>query len=285
MLSNVGLRSRLHLSSTNFAQKVVRRLICRGPRLRGHARPDGRLTLLTVDFHCRKDVRRMVRSFRRNVSESWPVVVVANSGLPLPMSGARVVGLGRNLLHGIGLDLGMRFVSTEYTLICDPDSLIVGDLWSLMKPLVDKYGAASIDGGWIWYHPICLAFRTETWKEHAWSFQHNWDRGYDVAGALTQHLGGLEEQALLKRTRGIGPLIECGRPDSGHKVVEVYAEVFSNTHGGSRIRDGRDGFREHEGTLEWIGEWQGRWRCWADAYMRGEATLADFPSEDTFAAV
>jgi hypothetical protein len=270
--------SRLNASTTNFARRVVRRLICRGPRFRGYARSDGQLTLLTVDYHCREDVCRLVKSFRRFVSPTWPVVVVANSGLPRRLPGARVVGVGRNLLHGIGLDFGMRFVSSEYVLICDPDSIIVGDMWAQIKPRVDAYGIASIDNGAPWYHPICIAFRTETWKENPLSFQHNWERGFDVAGELTAHFGGLEERALLPRTRGAGPPLLSDRPGKFHHVAEVYADSFSNMIGGSRVLFGQEAFGNHEGDIRWIRGYQDRWRSWADAYLADEATLDGFPS-------
>lgn len=264
--------------TTREARRVTGRLISRTTRFRGRARRDDRLTLLTVNYGSRSDTERLVASFRRFVSKDWPVVVVQNSGWPwgwqIP---ARVVGIGRNLHHGLGLDFGMRFVSTEYTLICDPDSMIVGDLWTTIRPLLHQYGIAGIDFTAPYYHPICVVFRTEAWKMTSVSLREDWSRGFDVARALTPLFGGLNPSALLSRTRCAGPPIYSWEETRGHYVAEVYADVVSNTLGGTRAREGPSAFAPEEGAYGRIVSCQNAWRSWADAYLAGAATLDDFP--------
>jgi hypothetical protein len=264
---------------TRYVRAATRRVLSNRTLFRGRSKADGRVTLLTVNYNSREDVSRLVRSFRRFVSPAWPVVVVENGGPPRAISGASVVGLGFNLHHGLGLDFGLRFVSTEYALIIDPDSIIVGDLWSEMRWRVDAYGAASIDIGGPGYHPICMAFRTELWKSNRFSMQEDWSRGYDVGGHVTEQLGGLVEDAVLPRTRSAGPPIRSSRPGKRHFVGEVYAEVFSNTLGGSRAMAGSEAFGPEEGSFKFLVGYHARWRRWADAYIDGSASLDDFPAE------
>jgi hypothetical protein len=265
---------------TSEARRVVQRWL-RYPRLRGSARPDGKITLLTVNYRSERDVLRLVSSFRRFVSSEWPIVIVQNSGFPLEwrVRGARVVSVGSNLHHGLGLDFGLRFVSTEYVLICDPDTMIVGDLWSELRPRLQRFGVAGIDISAPFYHPICLAFRTELWKESTVSMREDWSRGFDVGRALTPLLGGVQDGALLPRTRSAGPPIQSWRADRHHYVAEVYADVVTNTLGGTRAAEGPGAFGEEEGPYDEIVRIQQLWRDWADAYLVDRSTLDEFPSK------
>lgn len=269
---------KLNLATTRLTRALVTRILSERISFRGGARRDGRATLLTVDYHSRADVERLLASYRRFISPTWPAVVVVNSGLPRRVRGARAVGLGRNLHHGLGLDFGMRFVSTEYVLICDPDSIVAGDLWPELQSRVDRCGVASIDIGAEVYHPMCLAFRTELWKDNPISLRENWAAGLDVAGALTTHLGGLKDEALLPRSRSAGPPLPSRRPGKHHHVGEVYADMFSNTLGASRALVGADAFGDEEGSFEEILRYHERWRAWAEAYVAGRADLDAFPT-------
>ncbi len=270
------------LTRQRIAKGAVLRLLSGHTTFRGSRAPqDGRVTLLTVDFLSTDFVRQLIRSFRRYVDESGPVVVVQNGPLrasrTLRREGVRAFGLGANLGHGLALDLGLRWVRTEYTLICDPDCVILSDqLWPELKSRVDKYGAASIDNGAAIYHPICLAFRTNTWKARPFSMQEKWPQ-YDVAGALTEVVGGLNENALLPRTRHAGPPIPSARQGRFHYFGEVYGEAVSNTYGGSR-KAAEPTTVDFEGwSRGQLVSYHQRWSAWAARIASGTDDVTHFP--------
>lgn len=173
---------------------------------RSRCSTDGRVSLLTVNYNYGRldDTRRLLRSFRTFVSEDCPVVVVENRSwtdrkyLNRTTSDAVVLGGFADLHHGLGLDWGLRKVNTEYVLICDPDSIIASpSFWPRVRQLVDEYDIGSIDNGATQYHPVCLAFRSETWKRQPLSMEQQWEQGWDVGGALTAHFGEVNEDAYF----------------------------------------------------------------------------------------
>jgi hypothetical protein len=259
---------------------LVRRALSRRASMRGAVHRDGRCTLLVVDWRSTDDVVRLVRSFRRFVSGSWPVVVVQNDSLrrrPFRGLAATLVGPGVNLHHGLGLDWGLRFVSTEYVLICDPDSVVCSaDFWFRVRALVDTCGVASIDNGAAQFHPICLAMPTELWKRNAVSMEEDWSRGYDVGGAITE-LVGFTEEALLQRSRSAGPAMPSRRPGCSHFIGEVYEDLFSNTYGVSRLVEQGGGILDGWSRSE-TEDYHAEWRRWADALVAGEQTVDQFPT-------
>jgi hypothetical protein len=262
------------------ARWLVRRLLSsRTGSFRGACHRDSTPTLLVVNYKNPRDTLRLIRSWRKFVSPNFPVVVVENSGLPLHFHyphATRVVGLGFNLHHGLALDFGLAFVSSEYVVICDPDTIIANpDFWVALKTRIDSYGAASIAIGTQTYHPICLAFSCHLWKHNSISMEQDWSRDWDVAASLTHFLGGVQPGALIQRSRGAGtpvPTQHGGR----HYIAEVYGEVFSNTFGASRILNGAYEFARHEGPLDEFRRLHVRWRRWADLLVADKASLEDF---------
>lgn len=257
-----------------LASKAVKYLISRRTTFRGRWIDDDRPTLVTVNYRTPLDAARLVHSWRRFVGA--PVVVVENGSLRDRITiqratGAKVVGGAVNLHHGLGLDYGLRLVRTGYTVICDSDSIIAAEqFWPQVKNMVDTFGVASIDLGVPTYSPMCLAFRTETWKAHPLSMKEVWPH-HDVAGALTAHLGGLRPEALLPLTRWSGGSAETS-------TARVYGEVFSNTVGLTRRFGGPGAFADCEGSFDAIIAGQTEWQDWADRFISEEASLDDFPS-------
>jgi hypothetical protein len=178
----------------------------------------------------------------------------------------------------LGLEFGLRFVNTEYVVICDPDSVILSErFWPLLRDRVQHHGGASIDIGSPAYHPMCMAFRTELWKNSHVSMREDWATGRDVGEHITRLVGGIRDEALLARTRSAGPPIKSTRPGKYHYVGEVYAEAFSNTSGASRALEGAGAFGAEEGSFDDIVGYHERWRAWRDRYLEGSAGLDDFP--------
>jgi hypothetical protein len=261
------------------ARWAVRHSVSRHSALRGSNYRSAVPTLLTVNYGNRGDTRRLVASWRRFVSPTWPIVIVENSGVPAKRhypGATRVVGVGLNLHHGLALDLGLSFVRTAYTVICDPDSVIVSQsFWDVVRPLVDDFAAASIDLGTRCYHPIGMAFKTSLWKQTRLSMEQDWSRDLDVAAELTLLLGGTRAGSLLKRTRAAGRALPT-QGNGEHYIAEVYADIFSNTFGASRIRSGPHEFSKHEGSLDEFRRLHALWRTWADKVIAGSATVSDF---------
>jgi hypothetical protein len=271
-----------------YGTAIFRRLISRRLAFRGKpAAQDGRVTLLTVDYHVTEDAIRLIRSFRKFVDPNGAVVVVQNgvasANRALRKEGAKVVGLHCNLGHGLGLDWGMRQVQTQYTLICDPDTAIISPRFrEEVLDRVAKYGVAATDNGSSIYHPICLCFETRLWKTIPFSFEQQWYRppGWDVAGALTYEvLGGLREDALVPRTRSAGPPLPSSRSGTVHYYGDVFGDVFSNTFCMSRkvLEPSRldfDGWSRRDLDL-----YHETWRGWVSAVIEGSATVDDFPKQ------
>ena len=263
--------------------------LSRHTRFRGASPPaDGRVTLVSVNYHTDAYLRSLLRSFRVFVDAGAPVVVVDNSGtldraeLEHEARGGplRLVSLGgANIGHGLGLDLALRFVDTEFTLVCDPDTAIVSrSFWPLVHRRLLDHGVAGADTGNRIYHPLCLAFRTGWWKEGGFSFLHRWP-WWDVGGELTSILGGIDERALLRRTRWFGPPLPSTRPGQVHHLGEVYEDAFTSTYLSARLvaeprRADFDGWPRGLAV-----EFHTRWAAWVRQVLAGEATVADFPGD------
>jgi hypothetical protein len=236
------------------------------------------MTLVTVDYHAGPHVERLVRSFRRFVDPDGPVVVVQNGSTAgnhrFRQLGARCVGLGMNIGHGLGLDLGLRHVRTEFALIADPDSVIVSDRFSSeVLGRASAYGACSIEREY--YHPVCLVFPVSLWKDRPLSFEEDYAAGRDVAARLTDVLGCVAPGSQLRLTRA-APLPHS--PAWRNACYgQVWSEVFSNTYGVARKQ--LPGTVEIDGyPLDQVEEYHGRWANWADAVVAGRATVDDFPT-------
>lgn len=262
------------LRPERVAAKAMRIVTARD---RGDVLVDGRLSLLCVDWHLTEDVIRLGRSFRRHVGDG-PMHVVQNATLSakrrLRKSGWITHGLGLNVNHGTALDWGLRFVTSEFVLICDPDSVIVSSrfadgLWRRLR----GYGVAGVvlsdDPIHQRYHPFCMAFRTELWKRGTWSMNPAWDRGpnWDVGAALTYEIGGLTPEAILSCTADAGGL--------GY----LWADSFSNIVGGGRSQFHdkdflMDGFRKVADARRY----HEVWRLWADSVADGTADERSFPT-------
>jgi hypothetical protein len=177
-----------------------------------------------------------------------------------------------NLHHGLGLDFGMRSITTEWTLVCDPDSAILSrEFLPRMQALAARAkGVAGIESYHAIYHPICLLFRTEYWKNGGFSFKERWP-WFDVAGELTAIVGGRDPSTLLKRTKVAGP--RFGYPIY---LVEIYEDLFTNTYLGARI-----GTNESEESLglprQSIEPVHKAWSDWVDAVLGGSASAANVP--------
>jgi hypothetical protein len=188
--------------TTREARRFAGRLISRTTLLRGRARDDGRL--LTVNYRSDRDVERLLRSFSAATCN-----------------------------HGLGLDCGMRFVSTEYALICDPDAVIVGE------PLVGPEAAASGPRRRLYRHQrAVLSFdlygvsHPRCGSCNVVSLRQDWSRGFDVARALTPLFGGVMPAALLPPTRAAAGGIGSWRPDEVHCVAEISFRGGSQQHYG-----------------------------------------------------
>ncbi len=272
----------------HYLSSVLRRLVSRRTTFRGPpAAQDGRITLLTVDYHVTDDAIRLIHSFRKFVDQNGPVVVVQNAEWKQnnrlrALGNVTTVNFGRNLGHGLGLDIGMRRVSTQYTLICDPDAAIVSSRFSEeVLSRVAKHGVASVDNGCAFHHPICLCFETRLWKTRPISFLECWHKppGWDVGGQLTYDvLGGLKPGGLMPRTRSAGPPLPSAREGMVHYYGEVFGDVFSNTYCVSRMkgepdRQDFDGWSRSELT-----NYHEQWRGWVESIVRGAQSVEQFPT-------
>jgi hypothetical protein len=258
----------------DLARRITHELVSKHTRFRG-APPklDGSTTLVTVNFGSSDEVRRLVRSFRR-YCPGEQVVVVENG----PRERAvRVVAdhylsVGANLHHGLGLDVGMRAVTSEWTLVCDPDSAILSSefLPSMKRLAARGKGVAGIETAHAIYHPICVLFRTEIWKGGGFSFKERWP-WWDVGGELTALVGGRSAETLLARTRVAGP--RFGYPIF---LVEVYEDLFTNTYLGSRIRtDESDELLGMPRSV--VLPVHTEWKHWVDGVLDGSSVPSDFP--------
>ncbi|HEY3673391.1 MAG TPA: glycosyltransferase [Acidimicrobiia bacterium] len=266
---------------------LIDEIISSHVRWRGPFDPgDGRITLLTVNWNTETLVERLLRSFRAFFDADLPVVVVDNSPQNGGRSrfraqGARYITTGVNLRHGVGLDLGMRYVETEYTLLCDPDTVILSPRFrEQIESRLQQYGVAAADTGNAYYHPLCVAFRTEHWKWGAISLQELFPY-WDVGGALTNLLGGVRSEALIPKSRSFGPALPAalgGHDD--HYLGEVYDDVFSSTYLAARVQAEPDR-EEFDGWPRAVAvEFHRVWGNWAEAVLDGTASVDDFPDDE-----
>jgi hypothetical protein len=87
------------------------------------------ITILTVDYNSHDFVKLMVESVRRFDTEETPIVVVDNSKEPDFVRGTiRIENQGEKS-HGEGLNLGLKYVDTEYVLILDADCHVLSGDW------------------------------------------------------------------------------------------------------------------------------------------------------------
>jgi len=247
---------------------------------------DGRVTLLTVNWNTEVLVDRLLRSFRRFYDADLPVVVVDNSPqnggrARFRAEGARCITSGVNLGHGLGLDLGMRYVETEYTLVCDPDTVILSPRFRTeIESRLEKFGVAAADTGNAYYHPLCVAFRTEHWKWGAISLQEMFPY-WDVGGALTNLLGGVQHDALIPKSRYFGsPLPAALGGHDEHFLGEVYDDVFSSTYLAARVQAEPDRVEFDGWPRDVAVRFHRVWGDWAERVLSGRATVDDFPDDE-----
>ena len=267
-----------------WTARAVREFVSRRTRFRGSYAPDGKISLLTVNWHTNDFAVRLVRSFRSFVSADLPVVVVDNSpsrGARQQFRdlGARYVTTGTNLGHGLGLDLGMCFVNTEFALVCDPDTAVVGPEFGdeIMRRL-DARRVAAVDTGNPHYHPLCVAFASEYWKRGGFSFQARWPF-WDVGGELTHLLGGVQADSLIPKSRSFGvPLRAAFGGDGLHYLGEVYGDTFSSTYLAGRL-NAEPGRQDFDGWPRSVAvAYHERWTAWVEDLLAGSATVAEFPT-------
>jgi len=244
----------------------------------GPAANDGRITLLSVNYNSAPDMLRLIASYQKFVGVDAPLVIVENSDWVRELAQVPNITYVRppgNLQHGLGLDYGMRKVETEYTLICDPDTAILSSEFApRMIELAAKRGISGVGSNHDIYHPICVLFRTEWWKHGDFTFVQNWP-WWDVAGGLTALHSGRDPETVLKRTRIAGPRLRWPI-----YLVEVYEDLFTNTHFVSRLNSD-EGDDEHIGIPRSLIEPIHRaWRSWVDAVVAGETVPSDFPIEE-----
>jgi hypothetical protein len=259
------------------ARRAVEVAVSQRTWLRGRWREDGAITLLTVDFqNLSSYALRLGASFRRAFGDSAPVVVVQNgarrNNRVLRRAGFTVRGFATNLGHGRALDWGLRSVTTQYVLICDPDSFILTEEFrTQVMERVTRFGVAGILVSEApfhqYYHPICLAFETRLWKQSAVSFidgPQRSDRPYDVGAAFTTHVGGIVPGALIPETqRGI----------AGH----VFGGSFTNTWGASRITLPENSETIDGRSAEVTRGYHVRWNEWVDRVAAGRDDVTGFP--------
>jgi len=257
---------------------LVRQGVSRRTALRGPWNADGRMTLVTVDFHSTDHVRRLIRSFRRFVDPDGPVVVAQNGALRdnrrLRSENVRCVGRGINIGHGLGLDLGLRHVRTEYAFVADPDSVILNDRFGPeVLQRVQAHGACSI--GRDYYHPVCLVFPVGLWKGRPLSLEEDYQAGLDVAARLTDVLGGVAPGSQLELTRAAP--VPYSPQWRGACYGQVWSEVFSNTY--AMARKLAPGTEDLDGYPRGAhDEYHRRWAAWADGVVAGSTTVEDFPT-------
>lgn len=258
-----------------WGRRIAHEIVSKHTRFRGpRSEPDGRTTLLTVNFNAEPEVLRLIRSYRKFCPDQ-PAHVVEN-GVRSPAVAAaadRYVRTPANLHHGLGLDWGMCSVTSEWTLVCDPDSAIISAdfLPKLSALAVGGKGVAGIASAHLLYHPICLLFRTEFWKSGGFSFKERWP-WFDVAGELTAIVGGRDPDTLLKRTKVAGPRF----PSFPIYLIEVYEDVFTNTYLGARIRT--DETDELLGLpRDAVRPVHGAWSSWVDGVLDGAASPHELP--------
>ena len=260
-----------------LAARLVEDGVSRRAFLRGSSREDGRITLLTVDFgNLTGHVIRLAESFRRHVDPGGRVIAVQNgdrtNNLRLRAHGIETRGFGLNIGHARALDWGLRSVTSEYVLICDPDSFILSDRFRHeIVGRLERFRVAGIvvaDGPQhAYYHPICTALATRIWKESNWSWIEDMRRPElpnDVGWEFTRHLGGLESGAILRPTRVAS---------AGH----VFEECFTCTWGTSRIHT-RGYEREIDGrTSADTLLYQRQWAEWVERVAAGIDDVDGFP--------
>jgi len=266
-------------------QLALREGLSRHTRWRGDCSNDGRFTLVTVNWNTTDEALNLVRSFRAFMDADESVVVVDNAPScrthdEFGRLHARYVTAGVNLGHGLGLDFGMRFVRSEYALVCDPDTAILDSRFRAeVATRVEEHGVAAADTGNPMYHPLCVAFRTEHWKRGGFSFLHRWPY-WDTGGELTHLLGGVRCGALIPKTRSFGAPLPAAFGGGGvHYLGEVYGDVFSSTYLTARLvaepdRQDFDGWSRTTATA-----FHRRWNDWVGSLLAGHATVDDFPAE------
>jgi hypothetical protein len=258
-----------------WARRFAHEFVSKHTRFRGPAASaDGRTTLLSVNYNSEPEMLRLIRSFRKFCpGQAVHVVENGNHSGSVRAAADAYVRTPGNLHHGLGLDWGMRSVSTEWTLVCDPDAAVISaDFLPTIRALADAgKGVAGIESAHTIYHPICLLFRTEFWKGGGFSFRERWP-WFDVAGELTAIVGGRDPDTLLKRTKVAGPRF----PAFPIYLIEVYEHVFTNTYVGARIRT--------DETDEWLGlprdvvrPVHEAWSNWVDGVLAGTESPHELP--------
>jgi hypothetical protein len=268
-----------------LTQEVVSEVLSRHTRFRGSFQPDDRITLVTVTWNTNDFALRLVRSWRLfNPDPTAPVIVVDNAPrrgtkTAFEALGARYLTAGVNLNHGPGLELGMRFVDTQYTLVADPDTAILsGEFFDAIRTRIGEHDVASVDTGTAYYHPLCVAFPTELWKYGGFSFQARWPF-WDVGGELTKLVGPVEQSALIPKRRSYGaPLDAALGGHDVHYLGEVYDDVFTSTYLAARLaaepdRDDFDGWSRTDAV-----DFHERWGQWVDDVLAGRSAVDAFPA-------
>ncbi len=261
-----------------IARLCVKEFVSLHTRFRGApAQKDGRITLLSVNYNSAPGIVRLLASFHKFVGSDAPAVIVENSQWDRSIASLPNVTYIKpfaNLHHGLGLDYGMRKVTSEYTLICDPDSAIISpEFATKMTQLAANKGVAGIESAhWI-YHPICLLFRTEFWKMGGFSFKEKWP-WYDVAGELTVIARGREPETLLNRTKVAGPRFKYPI-----YLIEVYEDLFTNTYLGSRVNSDEvdEGLGLPRSVVKPL---HTQWEHWVDSIVSGAAKATEFPFKE-----
>jgi hypothetical protein len=163
----------------------------------------------------------------------------------------------------------MRLVTTEYVLICDPDSVVVApSARDVLRRHLELAGVAGFETGGM-YHPALVAFPTRLWKQQRFSFEGHYP-GPDVGAELTTALGGITEEGLLRCTQAA--------PVDNYGLGQLWEDSFSTMWGGTAVRLGRGLTKGYAGTDEEIADYHRRWNAWADEVAYGDGGPDGFPT-------
>lgn len=256
--------ARYGLGRLRLTDMLMRRAVARRRAARRRQEPG--TTVVMVSWNSEAIIDDTLRIVRRNSPTGTRVLVVDNGSVDATCDivarhpDVDLLPIGRNVGHGLAMDLGFLAATTEYCLALDVDAFPIRPGW--IDDLRSELDQGAVVAGAQWHrhvgfyiHPCCLLMRRRRFIEKRHSFETRFLPGVNPAGAMGVHYWDTGEHISMRE--GEANLAPVPMTESTRKAVGmVFGDLVYHNGATTRAADA-DGWADDGGVDGALDLWRG----------------------------